>query len=76
MVKRIRHDGDGQASVEEELRWMKDLCRVHPVLGGLPHRIREALVVEPGAWSDVPANRHKRKKLKEGYVLHLYSGAR
>ena len=76
MVKRFRHDGVGQASVEEELRWMKDLCRVHPVLGGLPHRIREALVVEPGAWSDAPANRHKRKKLKEGYVLHLYSGAR
>ena len=76
MVKKIRHGGDGQASVEEELRWLKDLCRVHPVLAGLPHRIREALVVEPGAWSDVPANRHKRKKLKEGYVLHLYSGAR
>ena len=74
MVRKLQSGEGHQASPEEEVQWLRDLCRLHPVLSELPEHIKEALVCTPGQWQDLPINRHKRKKLKQGYVLHLYSG--
>ena len=46
---------------ESETQWMHDLVRTHPVLSRLPKHVQESLVVPPGDWSDLPANRRMRK---------------
>ncbi|CAK9077059.1 unnamed protein product [Durusdinium trenchii] len=61
---------------EWEIKWMEDYVNAHPVLSRLPKEVKESLVVKPGEWSDLPANRRKRKAMKrDGYVCHLYAGA-
>ena len=64
-------------SEEDEglVRWMEMLVQDHPVLSGLPLHIRECLVVQPGELKHLPANRHKRRRMKDGYLLHMYAGS-
>ena len=64
-------------SEEDEglVRWMEMLVQDHPVLSGLPLHIRERLVVQPGELKHLPANRHKRRRMKDGYLLHMYAGS-
>ena len=59
----------------QEYQWLKDLLTLHPALKTLPQHIVERLAVKPGSWTSLPVNRHKRKRLKQGYVAHLYAGA-
>ena len=60
---------------QEREKWMNELVNLHPVLRRLPTHIKESLVEEVGDWSDIPANRRTRKRMKEkGIVLHLYAG--
>ena len=58
-----------------EYQWLKDLLVLHPALKTLPSYILNRLAVRPGSWTNLPVNRHKRKRLKQGYVAHLYAGA-
>ena len=47
----------------------------HPVLSTLPDAVKEKLVVQPGSWATLPANRRRRKAMKrDGFVCHLYAG--
>ena len=60
---------------EKEVQWMRDLVEAHPVLSTLPKGIRERLVVTPGPWSTLPANKRKRKAMKrDGFICHLFAG--
>lgn len=79
LIQEIEEDGRGYGSrkmkFEEEVEWMKALVERHPVLKELPAHIKDELVVEPGEWTDLPGNRHQRKKWKKGgVVIHLFSG--
>ena len=65
--------GDRQSS-EAEVEWLHGLVRHHPALRDLPEKIKDQLVLAPGEWKDLPFNRFKRRKLREGCVLHLYAG--
>ena len=59
----------------EEEKWLRGLVEGHPVLKELPSHIKSRLVVEPGSWGTLPANKRLRKKMrKEGFVAYLYSG--
>lgn len=61
--------------VNKEAMWIKELVEVHPVLKGLPRRVKEMLIAVPGEVEDLPMNRRwKRSMKKEGIVLHLYAG--
>lgn len=60
---------------KEETRWMRQFVEAHPVLSQLPMEMKKSLVVKPGPWSNLPANRRKRKAMKrDGFVCHLYAG--
>ena len=61
---------------EKELEWLQSLVDGHPTLTTLPEHLKNALVMAPGEWSDLPANRHQRKRLKKAgsVLLHLYAG--
>ena len=60
---------------EEELKWMKKLLEVHPVLKTLPEWIKEKLIITPGRWNQLPANRRWRKRMKrDGIIVHLFAG--
>ena len=72
LLRRLEMKCDDE--VQKEVGWMHELLEVHPVLKGLPKHVKESLVVAPGSWSDLPANRHARKKLKGGFLCHLYAG--
>lgn len=62
-------------SFDAEVAWLRKLVSQHPVLSSLPEHIKERLVVEPGTWSDLPGNRHSRKRWKRsGLAVHLYAG--
>ena len=63
-----------ETSREHRHRWLLDLVALHPALQMLPCHVRDRLAVRPGSWSALPVNRHRRKRLKEGYVAHLYAG--
>ena len=56
------------------LQWLEEVVTTHPVLNRLPQRIKDRLPVEPGEWSNLPVNRHRRKRLKQGFALHLFAG--
>ena len=60
--------------VEGEEHWLKEVVRTHPVLRNLPEHIKSSLPVQPGEWADLPVNRHRRKRLRPGYALHLFAG--
>ena len=72
LLRRLEMKCDDE--VQKEVGWMHELLEVHPVLKGLPRHVKESLVVAPGSWSDLPANRHARKKLRGGFLCHLYAG--
>ena len=74
LLKRLETEVDRQKDPDGEKRWLEDLVRHHPVLSGLPEKIKKELVLLPGEWKDLPFNRFKRKHLREGCVLHLYAG--
>ena len=57
---------------EEE--WLRRLVECHPVFSELPDHIKSQLVLQPGEMKDLPVNRHARKHLKDGFVVHLYAG--
>lgn len=60
---------------KEEVEWMEKLVEVHPILRKLPQRIKSKLAVQPGSWSELPANRRTRKRLqRDGFIAHLFSG--
>ena len=64
-----------QRKFQEEVQWMHQLVESHPVLRDLPDRIRSKLVIQPGDWSALPANKRVRKRLqRDGFLLHLYAG--
>ena len=73
MVRKLQRGDGHQASPEEEVQWLRDLCRLHPILSGLPAAGAHQGSFGLHPWA-VPINRHKRKRLKQGYLLHLYSG--
>ena len=66
--------------LEEDVRakegdWLLKLVEGHPVLSSLPQHIRDSLVLQPGEWSDLPMNRHQRKRMKKnGMTCHLFAG--
>ena len=67
-------EGDLEA---KEQRWIRDLVQVHPVLQGLPEKIKEQLVVKPSKdLRGIPGlNRRRRKRImREGGLVHLYAG--
>ena len=51
-----------------EVKQARVACEVHPD--------KELAALPPGEWSDLPANRHQRKRLKAAgsVILHLYAG--
>ena len=54
---------------------MRKLVEVHPVLRKLPEHIKAKLAVQPGSWSELPANRRTRKRLqRDGFIAHLFAG--
>ena len=54
---------------------MQKLVEVHPVLRQLPQHIKTKLAVQPGSWSDLPANRRTRKRMqRDGFIAHLFAG--
>ena len=60
---------------EKEVDWMRRLVDAHPVLSTLPQEIQEKLVVTPGSWSSLPANKRKRKAMqRDGFICHLFAG--
>ena len=61
---------------EKELEWLQSLVDGHPTLATLPEHLKKALVIAPGEWSDLPANRHQRKRMKKAgpVLLHFYAG--
>ena len=60
---------------QQELNWLSELVQSHPVLRQLPQDVKGRLVVEPGSWTDIPANRRTRKRMeRDGMVVHLYAG--
>eukprot|EP00435_Cladocopium_sp_Y103_P026293 s3759_g6.t1 len=64
-----------ERTFKEEYEWMKQLVETHPILRQLPHHIKSKLAVEPGLWSNLPANRRTRKRFqRDGLMVHLYSG--
>ena len=55
--------------------WMHELVDLHPTLRTLPEVVKKSLVVEPGEWGDIPANRRARKVMRrDGMMVHLYAG--
>ena len=67
--------GTTKHDFEKEAGWIEQLLDSHPVLRRLPEAIRRRLLVSPGDWGDLPANKRTRKKMKrEGFVVHLYAG--
>ena len=46
---------------EREVQWMTDFAASH-VLSSHPKEVKDSLVVTPGEWSLLPANRRKRKR--------------
>ena len=75
LLRKLAADAHGlQEKVDAELDWLRALVEKHPVLQDLPDHIKGELVLRPGEWKDVPANRHRRKKLKRGCIVHLYAG--
>ena len=73
-------DKKGRISVkslqfEEEKFWMDEFLSSHPVFSALPPWIKDRLVVTPGSWSSLPANRRKRKRMsRDGFIAHLFAG--
>ena len=64
-----------ERSFKEEVEWMQKLVEVHPVLRQLPQHITTKLAVQPGSWSDFPANRRTRKRMqRDGFIAHLFAG--
>ena len=64
-----------ERSFKEEVEWMRKLVEVHPVLRKLPEHIKTKLAVQPGSWSELPANRRTRKRLqRDGFIAHLFAG--
>ena len=61
-------------SVQQDVEWMEELLKIHPVLKDLPEHVRRSLVQQPGEWADLPTNRHGRKHLRNGFICHLYAG--
>ena len=62
-------------SFHDEVQWMKHFVEAHPVFRRLPEEIKNSLVVKPGEWSSLPANRRRRKAMKrDGFICHLYAG--
>eukprot|EP00435_Cladocopium_sp_Y103_P030730 s947_g7.t1 len=60
---------------EAEVTWMKSLVESHPILSSLPTWLKKRLVVQPGEWSDLPANRRLRRTMRrEGYAVHMFAG--
>ena len=58
-----------ERSFKEEVEWMRKLVEVHPVLRKLPEHIKTKLAVQPGSWSELPANRRTRKRLqRDGFI--------
>ena len=55
-------------------QWLRDRVELHSALRVLPAHLRDRLPVRPGSWTSLPTNRHKRKRLMQGYVAHLYAG--
>ena len=68
--------GEKAVDFEKEYQWMKSLIETHPLLKTLPPWIKDDLLCGVGEWSDLPANRRMRKKMKrDGFLLHLFAGA-
>ena len=63
-----------QEKVEAEFERLRALVAKHPVINQLLKHIKVALVLRPEEWKDVPANGHRRKKLKQGCIVNLYAG--
>ena len=64
-----------ERSFKEEVEWMRQLIETHPVLRQLPQHIKSRLAVQPGPWSDLPANRRTRKRFqRDGFIAHLFAG--
>ena len=60
---------------KKEAAWLKEVAEEHPLFRDLPDHVKRALVMEPGEMSDLPANRHQRKRLKDGFICHLFAGS-
>ena len=64
-----------ERSFKEEVEWTQMLVEDHPVLRQLPQHIKTKLAVQPGSWSDLPANRRTRKRMqRDGFIAHLFAG--
>lgn len=63
-----------EEEASKELQWLRDVMEAHPALQKLLCGIRDRLAVMPGNWTSLPVNRHGRKRLKTGYIAHLYAG--
>ena len=62
-------------TVDEEMRWLRQLVDDHPALRDLPGDIKANLIAMPGQWSDLPYNKRMRKRMKrDGVHLHLFAG--
>ena len=74
-LKKLESQILDRQSSEAEVEWLHGLVRHHPALRDLPEKIKDELVLEPGEWRDLPANRFRRKELKKGCAIHVYAGA-
>ena len=53
----------------------ENLARNEEVFKGIPVEIMEKVVIQPAKdLSGIPLNRSRRRKLLDGFVLHLYTG--
>lgn len=61
---------------DKEIAWLKSRLDGHPTLASMAEHIKKLLVVPPGEWNDLLANRHQRKQLKAAgsIIVHLYAG--
>ena len=77
MIKRLqRSEERGEKLQGEQEAWLRCVVDQHPILRELPDHVKKELAVEPGSWSGLPVNRHRRKRLKTGFLVHLYAGER
>ena len=74
VLKKLETEVDVLKDPDAEVAWLEELIRHHPTLKDLPEEIKNELVVKPGEWRDLPCNRFKRKELKKGCVVHVFSG--
>ena len=65
-------------SCTKEEEWLRSLVEAHPVLRSLPEWLKDQLPDRPAEdLKKLPGcNRRKRKRMQDGFAVHLYAGPR